>query len=63
MNEHVKQLATKARLLTGWPTGEYDYQQFANLIIEECCQMMLTLEKYPANLTAREIKKHFGVGE
>jgi hypothetical protein len=36
-------------------------ERFAELIIQKCCQMTLDLEiKYPANLTVREIKRHFG---
>jgi hypothetical protein len=39
----------------------FDIEKFAELIVRECCQMMLDMErKYPANLTVREIKKHFG---
>jgi hypothetical protein len=39
-----------------------DPEKFAELIVNECCQMMIDMEtKYPANLTVREIKKHFGV--
>ena len=37
-------------------------RRFAELIVRECCEKMIELEsKYPANLTVREIKKHFGV--
>lgn len=37
-------------------------QKFGEQVVKECCQMMLELEaKYPANLTVREIKKHFGI--
>lgn len=39
MNERIKQLATEARLLTGWSVGEVEYQKFAELIVRECiCQ-------------------------
>jgi hypothetical protein len=38
----------------------FDAERFAELVVEECCHMMIELEvKYPANLVAREIKKHF----
>jgi hypothetical protein len=37
MNARIKQLATEARLLTGWPVGEVEYQKFAELIVRECC--------------------------
>ena len=36
MNKRIKELAEQARLLTGWPNGETDYQKFAELIINEC---------------------------
>jgi hypothetical protein len=36
MNARIKQLATEARLLTGWPVGEVEYQKFAELIVKEC---------------------------
>jgi hypothetical protein len=36
MNEQIQQLAEQARLLTGWPVGEIEYQKFAELIIQEC---------------------------
>lgn len=39
-----------------------ELEKFAEAIVRECCQMTLDLEiKYPANLTVREIKRHFGV--
>ena len=44
---------------------EYDRTailKFGNLIVKECCQMMIDLEvKHPANLTVREIRKQFGI--
>jgi hypothetical protein len=39
MNERIKELALQARLLTGWPVGEVEYQKFAQLIIRECMRM------------------------
>ena len=37
-------------------------KKFAELIVRECCKMMIALEpEYPGNLTVQEIKKHFGV--
>jgi hypothetical protein len=39
-----------------------DRYAFTKLIVSECCSMMLDLEtKYPANLTVKEIKQHFGI--
>ena len=36
MNKRIKELAVEARLLTGWPVGEVEYQKFAELIVREC---------------------------
>ena len=38
MNERIKALAGEARLLTGWPVGELEYQIFAELIIQDCVE-------------------------
>jgi|LakMenE01Jun11ns_1017448.scaffolds.fasta_scaffold6763288_1 hypothetical protein len=48
MNERIKQLAIEARLLTGWPVGEVEYQKFAELIVQECIGILeaeIELEK------------------
>lgn len=59
MNERIKELATQV-----YGSAHDDDVKFAELIVRECCKMMLDLEiKYPANLTVREIKWHFGVAE
>ena len=39
MNERIKELAIKARLLTGWPVGEVEYQKFAELVVRECADL------------------------
>ena len=39
MNAQIKLLAEQARLLTGWPVGEIEYQKFAELIIFECVKL------------------------
>ena len=36
MNERIKKFAEQARLLTGWPVGEIEYQKFAELIVRDC---------------------------
>jgi hypothetical protein len=68
MNTRIQELADQAKSQV--PQGilspdlwiEQYNQKFAESIVKECCQMMMDLEvKYPANLTVREIKKHFGV--
>jgi hypothetical protein len=69
MNERIKLLAElskrhKTILVDGLMQSVLliDPEKFAELIVNECCQMMIDMEtKYPANLTVREIKKHFGV--
>jgi hypothetical protein len=65
MNERIKECWLKAAREDSsdkWDTQEEFIERFAKLIVNECCQMMLDMEtKYPANLTVREIKKHFGV--
>ena len=68
MNERIKQLATEARLLTGWSVGEVEYQKFAELIIEECAEMGDNFDGQPAGNAVREyltagdaIREYFGV--
>lgn len=70
MNERFKDLAREARLLTGWPVGEVEYQKFAELIVRECIECADIVGKsnlasgYP-NSTAHHVKQkiqeHFGV--
>jgi hypothetical protein len=70
MNEKIKSIAIECAGQLEWdgPTPESytftpdEITRFANFIVNECCRMMVDLEiQYPANLTALEIKKHFGV--
>ena len=70
MNDLIKQFAIECAGQLEWdgPTPKSytftpdEVTRFANFIVSECCRMMVDLEKqYPANLTVREIKKHFGV--
>ena len=69
MNERIKLLAVEARLLTGWPVGEVEYQKFAELIVRECanqCDLLLD-HKISSEWSrgthdcSRAIKQHFGV--
>ena len=55
MNERIRELAVEARLLTGWPVGEVEYQKLAELIVRTCIAKCddLNSMKYIAN--------HFGV--
>jgi hypothetical protein len=64
MNERIIEMAKQCGDWSGQTIEMNDVgiTKFAELIVNECCQMMLDMEtKYPANLTVREIKKHFGV--
>ena len=64
MNERIKLHAEQAGAqpvnLPQYVT--LDWQKFAELVVTDCCQMMLDLEvKYSAGLTVLEIKKQFGL--
>ena len=45
MNERIRELAVQARLLTGWPNGEVEYQKFAELIVKECMDLCEQIAK------------------
>lgn len=61
MNERFKELATEARLLTGWPVGEVEYQKFAELIVKECTDFLK--DKLDDHFAAEQLVEHFGVEE
>jgi hypothetical protein len=65
MNERIMQYILEAGTdCSGKWMSLFQAEKLAESIVRECCQMMLDMEtKYPANLTVREIKKHFGVEE
>jgi hypothetical protein len=76
MNKRFKELATEARLLTGWPVGEIEYQKFAELIVRECAEIAVFKDSGTVatadvaghmaagrSIAARLIKEHFGVEE
>jgi len=58
MNEQIKLFAEQARLLTGWPVGEIEYQKFAELIIFECVKLAVF---NGSRATAVAIKEKFEV--
>lgn len=60
MNEQIKLFAEQARLLTGWPVGEVEYQKFAELLIFECVKIAVFNGNHA---TAIAIKEKFGVGK
>ena len=67
MNERIKELAKEARLLTGWPVGEVEFQKFAELIVKECANEILKWKSepfpYDPEFGAKLIKEHFGIKE
>ena len=70
MNERIRQLMIQARLLTGWPVGEVEYQKFAELIVRECAEMGDNFDGQPTGNAVRKyltagdaIREHFGVEE
>ena len=65
MNERIRELATKARLLTGWPVGEVEYQKFAEFIVLEVLNVQENLMANGHNAwhLHKPTKKHFGIEE
>ena len=64
MNERIRELATEARLLTGWPVGEVEYQKFAELIVWECLMVINQSNGVGDDdviQISRDVKQHFGV--
>jgi len=76
MNERIQQLAEQAKLFTGWPNGETEYQKFAELIIRECIDIVKPTQHHEAfaqgylgdvdglellDGKVKQIQKHFGV--
>jgi hypothetical protein len=63
MNNRIRKLAEEARLLTGWPVGEVEYQKFAELIITKCCSIAddwVNNYNDGENYPSERIKEHFG---
>jgi len=62
MNERIRELAEQAKLFTGWPNGETEYQKFAELIVQECANVG---ERYAdGNYEVyNQIMAHFGLEE
>ena len=68
MNEQIKELATEARLLTGWPrqaVGEVEYQKFAELIVEKCAAIIESQDVDPSFKLRMSwaVRAYFGVEE
>lgn len=41
--------------------GDADMEKFAELIVNECCDVFVELRTRPADLAVLDVKKHFGV--
>jgi hypothetical protein len=76
MNEKIKEFALQAGIvyekrpeLDVWIAFNIELEKFAELIVQECCQIVLDCSIPGSNnerdfvVTAREIKQHFGVEE
>jgi hypothetical protein len=63
MNERIRELAKEARLLTGWPVGEVEYQEFAELIVRECAEWVNDNIGLIDEEARADLLKHFGVEE
>jgi tagatose-1,6-bisphosphate aldolase len=70
MNKRIKKLAADARgqmvVLTTvddeqWRQHEEFVEKFAELIVQECCDIFVELRTRPADLAAVDVKNHFGV--
>lgn len=74
MNEKIKQLAEQANLSAdktyqfdpkdGFIIQEWDkirLEKFAELIIQECCDIFVELRTRPADLAVKDVKKHFEI--
>ena len=62
MNQRIRELAEEARLLTGWPVGEVEYQKFAELIVRECASVA-NINSHQWQVPGDFVLKHFGVDE
>ncbi len=59
-NKRIQELAERAGFDLG--NGQsYKVENFAELIVKECCDIFVELRTRPADLAALDVKKHFGV--
>ena len=66
MNERIKELAEQAKLFTGWPNGETEYQKFAELLIQDFVWQVVKDDQVPQDiqvLIGNRVREHFGVEE
>ena len=73
MNDRIFDLAKEADLIqwealpSGARTPDHESvvkaKKFAELIVQECCDIFVELRTRPADLAVKDVKKHFGVEE
>lgn len=69
MNERIRELAEEHGFIhEHMSIGERNdaltkYQEFAELIVRQCCDIFVELRTRPADLAVKDVKKHFGVEE
>ena len=68
MNELIRELADRARFVktTDYPSQDEVFEKFAELIVQKCSQVSLTVSHRNDDMgaiIARMIKEHFGVEE
>ena len=70
MNEKIKELYEECSnsvyaKTDGYGNDHYrrvtNYEKFAELIIQECCNIFVELRTRPADLAVLDVKKHFGI--
>ena len=63
MNERIKQLAQNAGSIYDPQEGiqVFNKEKFAQLVVQECCDIFVELRTRPADLVVKDVKKHFGV--
>ena len=54
----LKELYKQAETECGWSE-----EKFAELIVKECCKIMVEHSHRPAGVVKRNVKEHFGVEE
>jgi hypothetical protein len=66
MNERTKELLIKAIKEIGPDDDdkgakEKTLEMFAELVVQECCDIFLELRTRPADLAVLDVKKYFGI--
>ena len=68
MNERIRKLANQMFSMEQFEYAEEFLndefmEQFAKLVVRECCDIFVELRTRPADLAVKDVKKHFGVEE